>query len=163
MIRWALIGVMVVLSVGLVLAQDTGEGDDTIKAEELGKDLKAHVGMGHTFRDVIAHIYSDLKQYPGFMKFDTANVRCRYAVPDREDWKLLDMWGRGEIDDIRGLGKKFKDTKLGLLWEVYFGEIRPQILSITGKVIEPSESGGFGFLHVFDVTDIERVKYRSRQ
>ena len=87
----------------------------------------------------------------------------RYAVPDKEDWKLLDMWGRGEIDDIRGLAEKFKDKKLGLLWEVYFGEIQPQILSVTGKVVEPPESGGFGFLHVFDVTDIERVKYRSRQ
>ena len=163
MTRWVFIGVMIALSVGLVFAQDEGEGDDTIKAEELGKDLKKHIGMGHTFRDVIAHIYRDLKQYPGYMKFDTANVRCRFAVPDREDWKLIDMWGRGEIDDIRGLSKRFKDKNLQLLWEVFFGEIRPQVLSISGKVVEPPESGGFGFLHIFDVTEIERVKYKSRQ
>lgn len=163
MIRWLLIGVMIALSLGLALAQDEGEGDDTIKAEELGKDLKSQVGMGHTFRDVVAHIYRDLKQYPGYMKFDTEHVRCRYAVPDTEDWKLLDMWGRGEIDEIKELSEKFKDKNLQLLWEVFFGEIRPQVLSITGKVQEPIESGGFGYLYIFEVTDIERVKYKSRQ
>ena len=146
--------VAAVCCVGLAIAQDD---EDTIKAEELGPNLKDHVGMGHTFRDVVAHIYRDQKQFPGYLKFDTENVRCRIPVGEEDDVRALDAWSRGEVDDVKAM--EFKDKNLQLMWIVYHSEIQPQIVSITGKAIEPEASGNFGFMYIFDVSGIERVKY----
>jgi hypothetical protein len=158
--KWVLVLVVAVsFFTCFATAQDE---EDTIAAEELGSNMKAQEGMGHTFRDIVAQIYRDLKEFPGYLKFDTTYVRCRMIVGENEDWRLLDAWSRGEVDDVRALAEQFKDPNLQLLWEIYFGEIQPQILSISGKVTEPEESGGFGFMYVFDVSGVERVKY-SRQ
>lgn len=154
MTKWALVlGVAIAVFAGLAVAQD----EDTIKAEELGKSLRDHEGMGHTFRDIIAQIYKDQKQFPGYLKFDTANVRCRMIVGDEEDKRLLAAWSRGDIDDVPKM--QFKDQNLQTLWEVYHTEIQPQIVSVTGKVVEPEASGNFGFMYIFDVSKLERVKY----
>jgi len=138
---------------GLAIAQE----DDTITAEKLGENLEDEVGMSHTFRDRIAHIYRDQKQFPSYLKFDTANVRCRVLVGEEEDLRTIDAWSRGEVDDPKTM--EFKDPKLQILWEIFFNEIQPQILSISGKVVEPEASGNFGIMHIFDVSGIERVKY----
>jgi hypothetical protein len=158
MTKWAIVlAVAVAFFAGLAIAQD----EDTIKAEELGAKMKENEGMGHTFRDVVAHIYRDQKQFEGYLKFDTTNVRCRIVVGEEDDIRALDAWSRGEVDDVKGM--QFKDPNLQILWTVYFNEIQPQILSITGKVVEPEPSGGFGFMYIFDASRLERVKYSRRQ
>lgn len=154
MTKWAIVfAVMIAFVAGMAAAQD----EDTIKPEKLGADLKAEEGMSHTFRDVVAHIYRDQKQFPSYLKFDTANVRCRILVGEEDDLRALDAWSRGEVDSPKDM--VFLDPKLQLLWTVYFSEIQPQIVSITGKVIEPENSGNFGIMYIFDVSNIERVKY----
>jgi hypothetical protein len=84
-------------------------------------------------------------------------VRCRIPIGEKDDWRLLDAWSRGEVDSVKGM--KFKDQNLQLLWEIYHNEIQPQIISIDGKVVEPEESGGFGYMYIFDVSELARVKY----
>jgi hypothetical protein len=154
MAKWALVlAVAVAFFCGLAIAQE----EDTITAEELGADLKKQEGMGHTFRDIIAHIYKDMKQFPGYLKFDTTHVRCRIPVGEEDDWRILDQWSRGEVDDVPAM--EFKDPNLQIIWVLYHNEIQPQIVSVSGKVVEPEASGNFGFMYIFDVQKLERVKY----
>jgi len=155
MVKWALV-FAVVFATGMLLAQELDD-EDTISAEKLGENMKDNEGMTHTYRDTIAHIYKDLKQYEGFLKFDTEHVRCRIPVGEEDDWRTLDAWSRGEVDDPKTM--TFKDQGLQLMWEIYHNEIQPQIISISGKVIEPEDSGGFKFFYIFDVSLLERVKY----
>ena len=157
MIKWALVLAMAVaFFTGLAVAQE----EDTIKAEELGANMKDNEGMGHTFRDIVAHVYRDQKQFAGYLKFDTGNVRCRILVGEEDDRRTLDEWSRGEVDDVKGM--KFVDQNLQILWIIYFNEIQPQIVSISGKVVEPEASGGFGYMYIFDVSGLERVKYSRK-
>ena len=97
MVKWALV-FAVLFATGMLLAQELDD-EDTISAKKLGEDMKDNEGMTHTFRDTVAHIYRDLKQYEGFLKFDTEHVRCRIPVGDEDDWRTLDAWSRGEVDD----------------------------------------------------------------
>jgi hypothetical protein len=155
MLKWTLV-VVAAFATSLAVAQEL-EDEDSITAEKLESQMKENVGMSHIFRDTVAHIYGDLKQFEGYLKFDTEHVRCRIPIGEKDDWRLLDAWSRGEVDSVKGM--KFKDQNLQLLWEIYHNEIQPQIISIDGKVVEPEESGGFGYMYIFDVSELARVKY----
>lgn len=160
MAKRVLILIAATLLLGLAAAQDE---DETITPEELEADMKEQVGMSHLFRDIVAHIYRDRKQYPDYLKFDTEHVRCRYLIEDESDKRLIGEWSRGEVDEIEEMADKFKDKSLKLLWTIYFSEIQPQIINVEGKVVEPDESGGFEFMFIFEVSGLTRVKYYRKE
>lgn len=113
------------VSVGVLLAQT--DEQQTIAPEELAKNMGSYAGAEHSFKDVISYIYKDLKEFPGYLKFDTYNVRCRIAIKEEEDRWLLKAWVRGDIDQPEKI--EFKDPNLQLIRDVYFAEIEPRIRS----------------------------------
>lgn len=163
MVKRVLILIAAVLLLGLAVAQDE---EETITAKELGENMEDNMGMSHVFRDIVAHLYKDIKQFEGYLKFDTEHVRCRYLIEEDSDRRLIDRWSRGEIDEIEELTEQFKDKKLKLLWTIYYSEIQPQIINVEGRVVEPlgpNETEGYGFMYIFEVSGLARVKYYRKK
>lgn len=158
-----LVVVFCAVFVGVLVAQT--DEQQTIAPEELGKNMGSYVGAQHSFKDAMGFIYKDLKEFPGYLKFDTENVKCRIAVNNNEDKRLLQIWARGEIDKPEKM--EFKDPNLQLIKEVYFAEIEPHPLAFSGKVVdcdpEKVKDGiSFGYQYVFEVEKVERVKYQKK-
>jgi hypothetical protein len=151
------------LSTGLMLAQT--DEQQTIAPEELGKNMKNYVGVEHSFKDTMAYIYKDLREFHGYLKFDTSCVRCRIVIKDVEDARLLQIWSRGEVETPEKM--EFKDPNLQLIKEVYFARIEPHPLAFSGKVIDCDTekvkgSISFGYQYIFEVDKVERVKYQKK-
>lgn len=132
--------------------------DDGVDPKDLGKNMQDYVGQEVTFTDELAYIYRDVSEYEGYIKFDTRYVSCRIEVKEEDDQKILLRYAMGELRTLKGV--KFKDKRLELLRVILYDEREPHPVTITGDVTAPSVYEGF--VHIVDVTEVERVRYRRR-